>query len=94
MRGLSPYPGTWTTLAPKSDAVNASPSVLKIFKTLKTGRACDAAPGTIKVEHAHMFVATADEWLEIVELQAAGKKRMAARDFLNGFKSVEEFEVK
>lgn len=94
VRGLSPYPGTWTTLAPKSDAVNASPSVLKIFKTLKTGRACDAAPGTIKVEHAHMFVATADEWLEIVELQAAGKKRMAARDFLNGFKSVEEFEVK
>ena len=76
------------------DGLNASPSVLKIFKTLKTGRACDAAPGTIKVEHAHMFVATADEWLEIVELQAAGKKRMAARDFLNGFKSVEEFEVK
>ena len=94
VRGLSPYPGTWTTLAPKSDAAKVAPSVLKVFKTLKTGRACDAAPGTLKVDHAHLFVATADQWLEIIELQAAGKKRMAARDFLNGFKGVEEFEVK
>ena len=75
-------------------AAKVAPSVLKVFKTLKTGRACDAAPGTLKVEHAHLFVATADQWLEIIELQAAGKKRMAARDFLNGFKGVEEFEVK
>ncbi|MBQ5508095.1 MAG: methionyl-tRNA formyltransferase, partial [Prevotella sp.] len=33
-----------------------------------------------------LLVATADEWLEILDLQLAGKKRMLARDFLNGFK--------
>lgn len=92
VRGLSPYPGTWTTLASKNE-VGVAPSVLKVFKTAKTGNACDKAVGTLKAEHGHLFVATADEWLEIVELQAAGKKRMAARDFLNGFKNADDFKV-
>lgn len=87
IRGLSPYPGTWTTLASGEES-GVKPSVLKVFRTLKTGSACNASPGTLKSEHGHLYVATVDEWLEIVELQAAGKKRMMARDFLNGFKSV------
>lgn len=95
VRGLSPYPGTWTTLSPRGEAEgkNAA-SVLKVFRTAKTNVATGgAAPGTLKAEHGHLLVATGDEWLEIVELQAAGKKRMAARDFLNGFKNVEEHRV-
>ena len=92
VRGLSPYPGTWTTLTSKNDG-GIAPSVLKVFKTAKTGNACDKTVGTLKAEHGHLFVATADEWLEIVELQAAGKKRMAARDFLNGFKNADDFKV-
>lgn len=95
VRGLSPYPGTWTTLSPRGEAEgkNAA-SVLKVFRTAKTKVATGgAAPGTLKAEHGRLLVATGDEWLEIVELQAAGKKRMAARDFLNGFKNVEEYRV-
>lgn len=95
VRGLSPYPGTWTTLSPRGEAEgkNAA-SVLKVFRTAKTNVAAGgAAPGTLKAEHGRLLVATGDEWLEIVELQAAGKKRMAARDFLNGFKNVEEHKV-
>lgn len=95
VRGLSPYPGTWTTLSPRGEAEgkNAA-SVLKVFRTAKTNEATGgAAPGMLKAEHGRLLVATGDEWLEIVELQAAGKKRMAARDFLNGFKNVEEHKV-
>lgn len=95
VRGLSPYPGTWTTLSPRGEAEgkNAA-SVLKVFRTAKTNVATGgAAPGTLKAKHGRLLVATGDEWLEIVELQAAGKKRMAARDFLNGFKNVEEHRV-
>lgn len=95
VRGLSPYPGTWTTLAPRPDAVSGhKESVLKVFRTAKTGCACSGVPGTLKAEHGRLLAATADEWLEIVELQAAGKKRMSARDFLNGFKLVDEFVVR
>lgn len=95
VRGLSPYPGTWTTLSHRGEGEgkNAA-SVLKVFRTAKTNVATGgAAPGTLKAEHGRLLVATGDEWLEIVELQAAGKKRMAARDFLNGFKNVEEHKV-
>lgn len=92
VRGLSPYPGTWTMLSANAEG-GADSSVLKVFKTAKTGTACGGTVGTLKAEHGKLFVATADEWLEIVELQAAGKKRMATRDFLNGFKNIGDFHV-
>ena len=95
MRGLSPYPGTWTTLASNSETEKTDASVMKIFKTAKTGTSCAGVePGTLKTESNHLLVATNDEWLDIVELQAAGKKRMAARDFLNGFKHIADMHMK
>ena len=88
VRGLSPYPGAWTTLVG-----NDKETVLKIYKTRKIGCATDQKPGTLRVEQKALQVAAGDEWLEIVELQMAGKKRMTARDFLNGAK-IENFFVR
>ena len=88
VRGLSPYPGAWTTLVG-----NDKESVLKIYKTRKTGCATDQKPGTLRIEQKILQIAAGDEWLEIVELQMAGKKRMTARDFLNGIK-IENFFVR
>ena len=93
VRGLSPIPTVWTTLVPNfsSDLLEkektTAPIDLKIYKTQKTNRSCTASAGTLLVEKSQLFVATSDEWLEILELQLAGKKRMSARDFLNGFKN-------
>ena len=92
VRGLSPYPGAWTTLVPVGET-KGNASVLKIFKTKKTLSAATAAPGTLKAEHGQLFVATSDCWLELLDVQASGKKRMAVRDFLNGFKNAEGFVV-
>jgi methionyl-tRNA formyltransferase len=39
-------------------------------------------------------VAAQDEWLAIEELQLAGKKRMSARDFLNGMKDIESYTIR
>lgn len=75
VRGLSPVPGAWCTF---------EGSTMKVYKTQKTGLSCNEAPGTMKTEHNALLVATTDNWLEIKELQLAGKKRMNARDFLNG----------
>jgi methionyl-tRNA formyltransferase len=83
VRGLSPIPVAWTTLVPEKSAASVD---LKIYKTRKTGRFCEVSAGSLLVEKNCLFVATADEWLEILELQLAGKKRMPTRDFLNGFK--------
>lgn len=83
VRGLSPYPGSWTTLAP-------SGAVLKVYGAAKTGEATQEAPGTISVSGHRLLVATADEWLELKEVQMAGKKRMLANAFLNGNRAIEE----
>lgn len=42
-------------------------------------------PGDVRIEKKRFFVATSDRWLEILELQPAGKKRMAASAFLLGY---------
>ena len=49
--------------------------------------------GTICCQHNRLYIAAADNWLEITELQMAGKKRMAAKDFLNGNKQIDTFRV-
>lgn len=89
VRGLSPYPGCWTII---KDHDNVE-TVLKIFRSEKTGKISTEAPGTIMMEHKHLYVAAKDEWLELMEVQLAGKKRMSATDFMNGCKNIEEFLV-
>jgi methionyl-tRNA formyltransferase len=90
VRGLSPYPGAWTTLVTPDD----KETVLKIFKTRKTGLECQAETGSLRIEGKQLQVAAADQWLQLEELQLAGKKRMAVRDFLNGMKDIEVCHIK
>ena len=89
VRGLSPVPGAWTTLI----AADGKETVLKVWKTRKTGKQGRGA-GTISIEGKSLCISAQDELLEIVELQLAGKKRMLARDFLNGMKDVESYKIK
>ena len=89
VRGLSPVPGAWTTLV----APDGKETVLKVYKTRKTDRKGQGS-GVLSVVGRTLCISAADECLEVVELQLAGKKRMAARDFLNGMKDVEIYHVK
>ena len=87
IRGLSPYPGAWTNLVSETE----KPLVMKVFKAAKTDKAATSAAGTITVDGNRLFVSTADNQLEILELQISGKKRMMVKDFLNGFKKIESY---
>ena len=89
VRGLSPYPGAWTTLV----SSDGRQTVLKLYKTTKTGRATDGNVGRLSVDKRHLYVGCADEWLQIDELQLAGKKRMDATAFVNGMKDLENSRV-
>lgn len=83
VRGLSPVPGAWCEIVHNDE----KPVMMKIFRTAKTDKPLTAKdqPGDICAEGQHLLIAAADKWLEIVELQLAGKKRMMAKDFLNGY---------
>ena len=94
VRGLSPYPGVWTLLCHKEQAEEGKEEVLKIFKTSRTEESSKEAVGTIGVDKGRILVATTNNYLSIEELQLAGKRRMNAKDFLNGFKNLEQYILK
>ena len=95
IRGLSPYPGAWTEIQKEGSKAQ----VLKVFKTSKTGKAVVASSenaassvvGTLRVEGKSLQIACADEWLQLDTIQISGKKRMEARDFLNGMRDIEQY---
>ena len=90
IRGLSPYPGAWTTVL----SPDGKETVLKIFKTVKTSQPAQQTPGTIVTDGKTFCIATSDVLLQLEELQLAGKKRMTARDFLNGNKNFDKYTIK
>ena len=72
--------------------------MVKIYKTAKTGTPIGKnnnenkpTPGSISIDKGRLMIAATDEWIEVVELQMAGKKRMLAKDFLNGFHNLDHF---
>ncbi|GHV09798.1 methionyl-tRNA formyltransferase [Bacteroidia bacterium] len=81
IRGLSPYPGAWTELqTPKGETLN-----LKIFATKKISETHSLAHGTLASDgKTFLDVATPDGFIRLLQLQQAGKKRMAVEDFLRG----------
>lgn len=95
IRGLSPYPGAWTEIQKEGSKAQ----VLKVFKTSKTGKAvagssenvASSVVGTLRVEGKSLQIACADEWLQLDTIQISGKKRMEARDFLNGMRDIEQY---
>lgn len=89
VRGLSPTPGAWTNLI----SSNGNKAILKIFETRIIDDSSDSPCGTLIVDGKHLYVATHDGLLELIELQLSGKKRMKVADFLNGMKGIEGFVV-
>lgn len=79
IRGLSPYPAAWCYL---KDEITA-----KIFTSSYSVEKHDLNAGAFVSDNkSFLKVATQDGFVSILELQMQGKKRMAIRDFLNGFK--------
>lgn len=84
VRGLSPYPAAFTTLLDKS----GKEIQVKIFETKKIGEyklETGAEPGDLKIEGKKLLIACGDEYLEIISVQPAGKKRMDTSAFLLGY---------
>ena len=78
VRGLCPWPGAYTTFRRKNLHVWAA-------TVSPAPAASPLEPGTLAAERGRLFVACGQgTQLEIKELQLEGRKRLAARDFLNG----------
>ncbi len=75
IRAFSPYPGAFTGL---------ENSLVKIFKAGPAPFRDNSPPGYVGVDGYKLFSSTGDGWIEILELQLQGKKRMSAEKFLQG----------
>lgn len=80
VRGLSPYPAAWSTLMDGTNELGA----VKIFETALTGKQSTSPAGTVAIDGNVMTVATGTVDIEILSLQAPGKRRMPTQDFLRG----------
>lgn len=81
IRGLSPYPAAITTLRMK----DSKPLNVKIFLSKPGETKKTLPPGTLITENNTLHVACANGTIEILSLQAEGKKRLNTEDFLRGF---------
>lgn len=87
VRGLSPYPAAWTAIMKDDNEVGTA----KIFTTHIELAAHNVQPGTLRTDgRSYVAVAANDGWVYIDEVQLAGKRRMAIRELLLGWRDVAE----
>lgn len=78
IRGLSPFPAAYTHLEGK---------ILKIYQTEIQKIHGDSPNGTFETDgKTYLRIRCEDGWLNIIELQLEGKKRMHVSDFLKGYR--------
>lgn len=86
VRGLSPYPAAWSPIFKSGEECGS----LKIFATHVEPATMGVAPGSVKSDgKSYVAVAAADGWVYLDEVQMAGKRRMAIKDLLLGWRDVE-----
>lgn len=78
-RGFQPWPGAWTTL-------EGHRLILWKASVVSDGPASESPPGTIShlLKDAIIVTCGGGSFLRVEELQLEGKRRLSARDFLNG----------
>jgi methionyl-tRNA formyltransferase len=76
IRGLDPWPGTFTTFRGQAIKFWGRPAPFEGER---------GAPGSIRAIHGEVLAACASgTWLALSDVKVEGRKRMAARDFANG----------
>ena len=88
IRGLSPFPGSWSKLS-NGDVETE----VKILSSNFTEEAHKLEIGTIVNDKKSIKIAVNNGFIDVYELQIAGKKRMKSVDLLNGYKFSENAKL-
>jgi len=87
IRGLSPFPSAWT-----KDEKNKK--IIKLFnviyhKEIKTKH----LNGLISIKNNMLKILLKDGYLEVLEIQIEGKKRMSGKEFINGYREYDSIRL-
>lgn len=78
-RGLTPWPGIWTTWQDKR---------IKLLKIKPDTNINDLQPGEVNIIDKQIFVGTGKNAIKILELQLEGKPVATAKNFINGHSKI------
>ncbi|MBU2907588.1 MULTISPECIES: methionyl-tRNA formyltransferase [Arenibacter] len=81
IRGLSPYPTAWTTMYNGEDEL-----FLKIYSAKKDLEQHQLKVGTIAFTKNELKVAVKGGYINLLEIQLPGKRKMTTKEVLNGLK--------
>ena len=81
VRGMQPWPVAYTMFRPRADKPPIRVAVRRVAATDRP--VGDAVSGEIRVEDA-VLAAAGDRWVELLEVQPAGKKPMTAMEMMRG----------
>ena len=79
VRGLSPYPGAWGILENGTEQLR-----VKVYASTVADLNSHGLPGTLRQDGKRLFVACGNGWVELLEMQLPGKRRMTVQEILNG----------
>ncbi|MBT8280502.1 MAG: methionyl-tRNA formyltransferase [Muriicola sp.] len=81
IRGLSPYPTAWTNLVNGEDEI-----YLKVYVADYVEEEHSTLPGKVLNEKSKIRIAVKGGYLDLTEIQLPGKRKMTAKEVLNGLK--------
>jgi methionyl-tRNA formyltransferase len=80
VRGLSPHPGAWCMWSS-----NGRPAMLmKVYRTRVSDMQLAAPEGTVRMDGSALLLRCKDGWIELLEVQPEGRRRMTASEFMRG----------
>ncbi|MDQ7917117.1 methionyl-tRNA formyltransferase [Mesonia sp. MT50] len=88
IRGLSPYPVAWTQLENGEETLRC-----KIQEASYTLKEHQLPLGKISMEEKSILVATQNGFIKIEQMQLPGKRKMKAKDLLNGYEFKENAKM-
>ncbi len=75
IRGLSPFPGAWTTYSGKK---------INLYRS-RIGPDIQLAPGELLIDDGRLLAGCGQGTVELTEVQMPGKKKVSGKEFANGY---------
>lgn len=92
IRGLSPYPGAWTTI---ENIETKESFTIKIFSSaIIEGQHNSKETSCLSDGKTYLYITTEGGLISLLEIQPEGRKRMSIEDFLRGQRGVKDWRIK
>lgn len=89
IRGLSPFPGAWLSVV---DQAKNQKKTIKLIRSRLCDKKVSGTVDTLIQKDQKLLLACSDYYLELLEVQPEGKRKMHAKEFLAGH-APENFKI-